>query len=202
MKKQLAYLCLASAALTSSAVMADEAEGFYLGAGLGSTTFDDDGWIRGMDWKAEDNTQKLFAGYQFNRIIAIEFIHSDYGKMTTNDSVYLYGSGQTVYGYQMDPKAFSVVANAGYSFDSGWRPFGMFGLSTIDLNQSHKLIKEKSGLSFHWGIGAQYSTNAVSGLQLRFMIEGDLVPLVDEYDDDEYYDMSMASFNLNIGYHF
>lgn len=60
----------------------DNAEGFYLGAGLGdfSTDIDelDDVDDVDLDFDADDNARKLFGGWRFNRFVALQVDFIDF----------------------------------------------------------------------------------------------------------------------------
>ena len=107
---------------------AEDMSGFYLGAGIGDTTFDSHDFdTSGVD--DSDKTSKIIAGMQFGRIFALEGQYTQYGDLKDD-----FGS--------WSPVSISVSANLGYSFSNGLRPFGVIsviGLSAVDLGQSHEL---------------------------------------------------------------
>lgn len=80
---------LAAALLAAAPVLAQEGantEGFYLGAGLGdfSTDVDDieDVDEADLDFDADDNASKVFAGWRFNRFFAVQFDFIDFERST------------------------------------------------------------------------------------------------------------------------
>src|SRR6188508_2365811 len=56
--------------------------GFYLGAGFGGAKILDA--CGGGPCDPKDTTWNVFAGYQFNRNLAVEAGYSDFGEMTTS----------------------------------------------------------------------------------------------------------------------
>jgi OOP family OmpA-OmpF porin len=80
MSKRLGLSAFAALALTAAmAAQADVRPGFYVGAGVGSTTIDDDGFDD-IDFDDSDTGFKLFGGYTFNRNFAIEVSYFDLGE--------------------------------------------------------------------------------------------------------------------------
>lgn len=82
MKK--AVLLLAAVSAFAQANQTDvekkDVSGFYLGGGIGVTTvYDDSVWPYAVNLDSNDSTYKLFGGYQFNRIVAIEAQYTRYG---------------------------------------------------------------------------------------------------------------------------
>ncbi|MCZ8499566.1 outer membrane beta-barrel protein [Vibrio lentus] len=77
--------------------------------------------------KADDNTYHLIAGYKFNEIASLELQYTNYGDVRTNQWV------STVMTWS--PKAATVCpGNNGYTFNNGIRPYGIIGLSYIELD--------------------------------------------------------------------
>ncbi|MCV5648929.1 porin family protein, partial [Escherichia coli] len=75
MKK--AVLLLAAVSAFAQANQTDvekkDVSGFYLGGGIGVTTvYDDSVWPYAVNLDSIVSTYKLFGGYHFNRIVAIE----------------------------------------------------------------------------------------------------------------------------------
>ena len=80
MDKRLGLSALAALALTASmAARADVQPGFYMGAGVGSTKIDDDGFDD-IDFDDSDTGFKVFGGYSFNQNFAIEASYFDLGE--------------------------------------------------------------------------------------------------------------------------
>lgn len=172
MKKLCASLLLLSA---SSFVMANEStpaqtpkiSGFYIGAGLGTFGYsEEDSWgysNNKIEAKADGNTTKVYLGYQFNKIVGIEGTYTNYGKVRAK-----------VDGYSMEPTSISLAANLGYTFDSGIRPFGLIGMSNLDLNQNKEYLSDDNGAAFKFGFGVEYTPASLKGVQLRAAYEMDM----------------------------
>jgi len=184
-----------SVLLLSANVMAEEnvsatakADGFYLGAGGGVTfnasflsagNYQDDTSIYTSDSLGDTSGGYLvYAGYQFNKIIAVEAAYTDYGSFsdTLTDKL---GRVST---FTSDPTSFTVYANAGYTFENGLRPFGQLGLGYLIVNGSNTTdrINIDDGISMRLGLGLEYAPKALSGLGFR-------VAYIDEMTMDSSY---------------
>lgn len=142
--------------LMVSTVSANESRGFYLGGAIGTSGFDDGGLFEKslvpIEAKAEDSTYKIIAGYQFNHIAAIEAQYTNYGDITFTSPSSMYRSG-----ISWTPKILSLSANLGYTFDNGIRPFGIIGVTSIDLDESVKSIADShNGRGVRYGFGIEY----------------------------------------------
>jgi hypothetical protein len=67
--------------LTSGALWAQNNQGFYLGAGIGdhSAEIDD---LDDVDFDSGNNARKAFAGWRFNRFVAVQAEYTDFGDST------------------------------------------------------------------------------------------------------------------------
>lgn len=102
----------------------------------------------------------IYGGYMFNRIVGIETSYTKYGDITSNGNKY------------MSPKSIAASANLGYSFDNGFRPFALVGLSYVETEPSlHNSISSDSGAGFHLGFGVEYSP--IEQLTLRVVSQAD-----------------------------
>ncbi|QUM80832.1 porin family protein [Moritella sp. 5] len=173
---------LTALALTASVQANQDVSGFYIGGGVGSTTVDLDrtGYTSNED--TDGSTVKFIAGYQFNRIVAIEAQYTQYGEITPNKT--LTYAGKT---YKWDATTFSVSANLGYTFQNGLRPFGIIGLSSLDLGQSTKVLKDDDATAVHVGLGLEYTPAALSGVSFRVGYEADAFT-IEEYSTANRYE--------------
>lgn len=187
---------------------ADETRGFYIGAGVGSVSLDDkDGLFSDNVTISENsNTYKLIAGYQVNRILAIEGQYTKYG-----DVNFQAPSLQNRTVYDWSPEALSLSANAGYTFNNGLRPFGILGLSILNLNESQKLLDEEKYLGLRYGLGLEYAPIAFRNLSIRVGYEADFFYADEEYTYhgvysdytlSEIYDFTLDSFYMSVSYKF
>jgi len=98
------------------------ARGAYMGAGFGSSTYDDDGAFRGLSFDDTDTSLQLFGGYKFFKHFAVEGRYQDFGSFTLSDL-------QTV---DIDVSTISVHAVGIVPFGtSGWEFFGHLGLGIV-----------------------------------------------------------------------
>lgn len=182
---------------------------WFIGGGFGDVGFDDGGfsedlednttyysggWYYGdIDTDADDTALLLKTGYRFNRIVGLEISYIDYG-----DVVYEI-NGQPF--FEIGFSSISVAANLGYTFDSGWRPFVLLGLSSVDADFVGD--SERYG-GFHYGFGGEYTPPAVPMLTFRLSFEGDVFvddSVEDDYGFDEYV-MDIGTFALGFTLNF
>lgn len=194
MKKIALLLVLFSAFANAN----DNISGFYLGAGLGTTTFDDGGAFdySGVSIDTDDSTVKFIGGYQFNRIVAVEVQYTNYGDVTVNHPL---AKSNGFKGLAIESSSLSLAANLGYTFDSGWRPFGIIGLGSLE--SSTKVLGHSfsdNSTTFHYGAGVEYAPKALRGLAFRVAYEGDLFIEEDVSKDYGYYSYS-DDYAMNIG---
>ncbi|MGR6779256.1 porin family protein [Moritella viscosa] len=180
----------ASQQSASVAVQAEQkVKGFYLGVGTGTTAFDS------LDFDApnfedDGNTFKFIAGYQFSRVFALEGQYTQYSDIKNEYTHYAWS-----------PSAISISANLGYIFPNGLRPFGVVGISSIDLEQSYETNAEDKQLGVRYGFGLEYAPTALGGLSARVGYEVDLFVI----DDDDYAEsnsFTLSSFYASIAYKF
>lgn len=202
MKKTILLLTLFSA-FTHAGVDANTSSskisGVYLGGGFGTTNFEDDGAFGADNIDDGDSTFKLIGGYQFNRIVAIELQYSKYGDIKNNS--YFANSWDVK---SAKHTSISLAANVGYTFDSGWRPFAIAGLGSIEQKlASDNMSDSDTGTSFRYGAGVEYAPKALNGLAFRVAYEGDLFVVdsgtTNNFDD---YTMTIGSFYAGATYKF
>jgi len=202
-----------SALLLSANVMAEEkvsaiskADGFYLGAG-GGTTF-------GLSFLSignyQDNTSTydtgylgdssfgyiFYGGYQFNKIIAIEAAYTDYGSFSDNLRDTTTDRDVKV---STDPTSMSVYANAGYTFANGLRPFGQIGLGYMQINGS--TLADNIGLddsmTMRFGLGLEYAPSNLVGFGFRVAYVEDVAMDMSYSSDNNGNDTSTLLMNVN-----
>lgn len=165
---------------TASASVLDS--GFYLGGAIGSSDIDDDGLVSKSDsaktatFKAKDNAYRFMAGYKFNRIASIEAQYTDYGDVVAHNAKVNFARS---YNFSWAPKVISLSANLGYTFDNGLRPFGVVGLSSIDLDSkdgrySASQIKSDADTGARVGLGLEYTPPKAPAFSMRLGYEADV----------------------------
>nr|AEC47888.1 Omp1 [Moritella viscosa] len=171
---------LAAIALTTSVQANQDVSGFYLGGGAGSTTVNLDEKNYALDEDTDGKTLKFITGYQFNRIVAIEAQYTKYGEITPDKNITRDGKL-----YTWDATTFSVSANLGYTFQNGLRPFGIIGLSSLDLGQSSKALKDDNATAVHLGAGLEYTPAALSGVSFRVGYEAELFAIEEDASSED-----------------
>ena len=168
-------------------------KGFYVGVGVGNTTFDNyDDDDDASESDIDGQTVKILAGYQFGRVFALEGQYTKYSdiKNDVND-------------YSWSPTSVSLSANLGYSFDNGLRPFGLLGVSALDLGESYKSLEDDSSGAVRYGFGLEYAPVQLKGFSARVGYEVDLFAI--EYVGPGYSktkDYTLESFYVSASYKF
>ena len=200
-------ICLFAYLISSGAAAEPFTKGGYIGFGAGIVDFDDDGLDRDVEdevygdglygaikSETDDTSIKLFGGYQFSRIVAIELAYIDYG-----DIVYThYGDEFTTIGLS----SISVAANVGFTFNNGIRVFGLAGLSKLssewDVRGSE--TDDDSVIGLKVGVGFEYQPSKTTPFILRASYE------IEEWDEESIYydedDYVMAIDTLQLGMRF
>jgi len=77
------FAVLACGTMVSVPTWADENSGLYLGAGLGdfSTQIDEIGDVD-LDFDEDSDASRIFAGWRFNRVVAVQLDYFDFGDST------------------------------------------------------------------------------------------------------------------------
>ncbi|WP_353499587.1 porin family protein [Vibrio chaetopteri] len=184
---------LAVSALMATGAWANSTEsGFYIGGGYGLT----ESKLENQDVSAfptidGERSLRVYGGYQFNRIVALEGGYTNYGDL----------SHQSLQGVKINPTAFSLAANLGYSFDNGLRPFATLGLSRVNMDVKYNGQKESdSATGFRYGLGLEYAPQMVEGLAMRLAYEADAFNV--DIGDPKTYTFSVGSVYLGASYKF
>lgn len=166
-------------------------KGFYLGAGVGNTTFDsDDDDVSNAD--TDGQTVKILAGYQFSKVFALEGQYTKYSEI-----------GNSSNNYTWSPTSLSLSANLGYSFDNGLRPFGIIGVSALDLDESVKVLEDDSSGAVRFGFGLEYAPVQLKGLSARVGYEVDFFSIETVgFGSSITNDYTLESFYVSASYKF
>jgi len=131
-------------------------KGFYLGVGYGNMQYSDDR-LASSDLDNKNSGTKLYAGFQFNKMMGIELSHIDYGEYKS---------------YRLSQK-FSetrLAVNVGRSFiDAQLRPFVNLGLGLIkrDITGGYVYQIDDGGVALALGLGLQYEPKSLDGVGVR-----------------------------------
>lgn len=193
-------------ALISSAASAQDFDGFYLGAGFGSTNFEDGGLVSDANYAlgyqehlstdSNGTSVKLIAGYQINRIVAIEAQYTNYGDTDVKLSGTKLG--------KLEHNSFTVAANLGYTFDNGLRPFGTIGLGSINYKETGTGAAQgwdfdDNGGTIRSGLGIEYAPASFNGFAIRAGYEADFYVMDVALED---YSQFVGSFYIGSTYKF
>ncbi|CAH7422995.1 Outer membrane protein [Vibrio chagasii] len=180
-KSLLSAVLLLSSFTIPTALAAVTDSGFYLGGAIGSSDIDDDGLVsksnsaKTATFEAKEHTYRVIAGYKFNRIASIEAQYTDYGDVVAHNAKVNFARS---YNFSWAPKVISLSANLGYTFDNGLRPFGVVGLSSIDLDSkdgrySASQIKSDADFGARVGFGLEYTPPKAPAFTMRLGYEAD-----------------------------
>ena len=172
--------------LLGASLNADTVKGPYVGIGFGASQFNDGGFTSDLNKyfvntasslrvsKSFSSTAyKLYGGYQFNKIIAIEASYTSYGVYT-----YDYNDGTEI---KINPTSLGLSANIGYNFGKKeeFRPFAKIGVAAFNINDSgsRTLYSDDKATSLIVGAGFDYNPTFLNGLGFRLAYEGDFFGL-------------------------
>lgn len=183
MIKNIGIAIVAATILSGPAFAAPPKErGFFLGGTIGSATFDDDGAFAWYELDDSDTSLTLFAGYKFIPYFGIEARIGDLG-------TYSISNGLFTESVKVTSLSLHAVGLIPFGL-SGWELYGQLGLGTVDFDCS--------------GCSDETAASAGIGIRYSFTRQVALGVQVDAYawEDDDYYDMSIATTQLVIQYLF
>jgi len=195
--------------MSEEAVSVNTGKGLYIGAGAGSSRYtvtrSGSSCIQRnsnlicthneSDFEDRDSGNLLYAGYQFNKIIAVEAAYTEYGDFS-----------KVINGieYSQAPASFAVYANAGYTFFNGQlRPFGIGGLGYLNRKQSRdydRLGFNEDFVTLHLGFGVDYYPVALRGFGFRLSFSSDLYAQSDYHYTDTTTDTDSLLQNYSVLY--
>jgi opacity protein-like surface antigen len=142
---------VATVAIPANAAEPQE-RGAYIGAGFGSSLFEDDGAFFGLDFDDSDQSIQVHAGYRFFRHFAVEGRYTDYGTFAL----------QFV---ELDARAISAHAVGIIPFGaSGWELFGQLGVGSLKVDF---LGTDETQTTFAGGIGVRYFPTSTLSLGVQ-----------------------------------
>ena len=148
--------------------------------------------IAKKDSSSSAQSFQLLAGYQFNRIVAIEMTYERY----TNDIHFrgfkLYNTSSSKPRYRSQqveakPFVYNLQANVGYTFANGIRPFMLSGLGLLHLSADQDVYSgdfSSSVFSLRLGTGVEYTPATLKGVTFRASWTGDLAYMDIEKEPD------------------
>ena len=206
----LVLLASATSAMAEKAVSVNTGKGFYFGGGGGSSRYLITLSESHYDYSDPDNPSFTFeaseledsgsgslwyAGYQFNKIIAVETAYTNYGEF----SKIIFDKN-----YSQSPESFSIYANAGYTFFNGQlRPFGIGGLGYLKRKQSRaydRLNFDETLLTLHFGFGIDYYPAVLRGFGFRLSFSDDMHLESEETNNGSSSDRDSLRQNYSIFY--
>ena len=185
--------------MTLSAAKKDKSN-LYVGAGFGGAAYVDSNFaheqITGVDKEVVEDSigAKIYAGYQINKIIALEA------------SYVYYGSFEVTSEYQYHAQGLSVSGNLGYIFfDDQLRPYALIGLGYMISDFPHKEVSVKDYKpSLHVGLGLTYIPKVFNGIGFRVAYESNSFTYVLNRDtvDEKVYTQGFGILYLGVEYRF
>jgi len=170
MNKNLVLGAVLMSGLSFSSMAAMD-RGWYVGGGFGTTEMtseSDSGMTQDPSFDEKGHTLRAMTGFKFNRIASIEFQYANYGEIKEKSHV-----NELTF----EPTAISIAGNIGYTFDNGIRPFGIIGLTHIDLDVDQPGFNDK-GDAVRVGFGLEYVNPRMNGMSFRLAYEADIFDVV------------------------
>ena len=182
--------------------MAAMDRGWYVGGGFGTTEMtseSDSGTMQDPSFDEKGHTLRAIAGFKFNRIASIEFQYADYGEIKEKSHAH-----ESTF----EPTAIAIAGNIGYTFDNGIRPFGIIGLTHIDLDVDQPGFNDK-GEAVRVGFGLEYVNPRMNGMSFRLAYEADIFDIVITEKDKNHRiirqttnSVTLGSAYAGVSYHF
>jgi OOP family OmpA-OmpF porin len=152
----LAGLVLAAAGTSSAMAQSRNPDsGFYLGAGVGVSEYNDScsGLPGGISCDENDTTYKLFGGYDVNRYFGVEAGYVDFGKTSAS------GAGVSA---SIDGKGFELSAIGKWPATQNLSLFGRLGVVRWDLDArasgpGASISNSATGTDWTIGIGGSWA---------------------------------------------
>ncbi|WP_294962966.1 outer membrane beta-barrel protein [Sulfurimonas sp.] len=202
-----------AALLVTTCLNAESVKGTYFGLGYGSSIYDDGGYLddlkrnrdrvspsTGITENYSSSGYKIYGGYQFNKIIAVEASYAEYGTYSLD-----FSNGNNK---EMKPTAIAVAANIGYNFGTKkeFRPFAIIGLSALNINDTGNVdfYDNNSGSAIRFGLGFEYTPEVLQGIGFRVAYEGDYfsskTPSNADSEFEDSYFQSMNMYYVSVQY--
>lgn len=191
MKKIILLVSFLTLVFSSVQAEAMDNSGFYLGGGVGEPSGEiTDNDSRSFDMELEKQSLHVIAGYQMGRIFSLEMQYINYGK----DRYSI-----------VEPTSLSISGNVGYTFDTGLRPFFVLGLGVTDVNLKYDvasdILVEDSDLSYHYGVGLDFTPEKLGGLTFRVAYEADFVNIeISRFNGYSFSQLEMFDVDLSSVY--
>ncbi len=145
--------------------VAPNKKGFYIGVGAGSSSMSNDSTYNTKTYEGDSGTH-IYAGYQFNNVVAIELAQTNYGDISNSQTKQV----------EFTPESTSLNVNVGYSMlNSQLRVSAILGLSSLKMNQKQQTFVDDAGVGLNYGAVIQYEPNFLHGLGVRLGYTGTLV---------------------------
>jgi len=185
--------------------------GWYAGLGFGATAYSDGDMGKDFEnqkFVVDQSTSagfKLYGGYKFNSIVAVEGSFVQYGTFDFKDE-----KGTDTITTEIKPRSLNVAANLGYDFlNDQLRPFALVGLGVMNFNQSGNLdvYSKDYGAALIMGVGVEYTPTLFKGIGFRATLENDVAYSIlsfskDPTKEDKAYPNTAALFSLGVNYKF
>lgn len=169
MRKKLSVL--AAAVLATLTAPALQAQGFYVGAGVGQSDFRDacDGLADiGLSCDDTDTGWKLFGGFQFTPNWGVEAFYADLGEASVSGTVLGLPAAEKV-----SVDGFGIAGTATWPIGDRFGVFGKLGVFRWSLDDRATLggvsfALDDNGTDLMAGLGARYAFTEQFGVRLEW----------------------------------
>jgi len=180
----------------SSLQAEDSKEGFYLGAGVGSASLDDDGYYDGAGTTLDDSSisAKLYGGYRFNDYIAAELELANIGS-------YDYTVASTK--GELDLSAYTVSVVGMYPvMQKQLDLFILLGLGSVSYDDNSG--SDDNGGVIKLGLGVAYTPDSLKQLSFRVGVDSYSFELeeIGFFTPSKTYDMVVTNVYGAVQYNF
>lgn len=172
MKKTVLCAVLAAAlAPCGPAFAQDEAKGFYAGVSAGQSKFkgacDSESGIALSNCKDTDTAWKIFGGYQFTPYLAVELGYNDFGRITSDASVSIFGTSFTG-SAKIEATAFELTGVGMLPLGHQFSLYGKLGAYYAETKSSANLTQTTAPFTSASSSQSGNNSNLTFGLGARY----------------------------------
>ena len=167
MNKNFTLMLLGLGFLGASSVVRAADDGWYAAVDYGSTHL---GGVPSAAGDNGDSGYRLAGGYGFNRNFALEADYVDFGKVRSEQCVFINVPCDQVLNSTLKAHAVALDGIGSLPLNDSWSVFGRLGLAAGNVDvRSPGYSKGANTTSLDWGFGASYRFDGNWGLRLQWV---------------------------------